>query len=549
MTSRTKIIIGIITAWMLLVSLILMGSQSIFISGFATLERDLATNSANRVYHVTLSMLNYIDLQNLDNAYWDKAYDYMHNKNPTFLADNYIPDFYTDNKINYIILLNTTGKVVWSNGFDLKQKTNAAVESEILAFFKQHAQAILDNKDHYYQVVSRPYGASGFLLLADNSLAYFALNYIKDSNDDESPVGIMIYGKKISTDYLQQLSSDLSYPISLITPTEFPQDSEVLMALRQQKNDVFADVIKEAKQSDPRAEIINDSSVFTKALNDNVFLSYKLIKDFTNKTIGMFQIEQSRKIYNQSKHSTLMSQIILFVFSMLAMLVMSALVYLFFRRQDLITSSFERFVPHQLIELLLKKNILEVGLGDNSKRSIAVMFMDIRNFTTISEGLSPQANFDFINALLKKIAPVISDNNGFIDKYIGDAVMALFPNTQSAADDAVRAAKQILVEVNQLNAAGVLHTMQPVKVGIGINTGEVMLGIIGAEGRLEGTVISDMVNTASRIQSLTKTYGCEILISEQCWKRLKQPELYTIEHVDDVLVKGKKVAVSVYAVR
>src|SRR5579872_803883 len=99
MQSRNKIILLILAFWILLVSIILLASESIFVSGFKKLEQDLATDNAHRAYHVSLSMLNYIYLQNLDNAYWDEAYKFMLNKNPDFLKKNFLPDFFIDNKI------------------------------------------------------------------------------------------------------------------------------------------------------------------------------------------------------------------------------------------------------------------------------------------------------------------------------------------------------------------------------------------------------------------------------------------------------------------
>lgn len=523
MGSRNKIIIFILLVWMLLVSLIIWGSESIFVSGSEKLEKDLARDSAHRVYHVSLSILNYMYLQNLDMAYWDEAYSYIQGKNPDFIQKNFLTDFYIDNKVNYLMLIDDQSKVVFSQGFDLNKKMEVPVEQEVLDFFKKNALEMLIQGENFYKIYPLQYGATGFVQLPDSSIAYFSLNWIKDTNDSEQPKGAMIFGKKITPDYLKTLSENLSYPVSLISIQDF-----------------------EKAHPDKKIQtvFVNDESVYSEPLNEDTLVSYELLRDFNHKPIAIFQIEQSRKIYNESRKASDSSQLILFIFSLLGALGMSVLVYLFFRKQELITRSFERFVPHQLLDLLHKKDILAIDLGDNVKKNLSVLFLDIRNFTTISEGLSSQANFDFINALLKRIAPIISSHNGFIDKYIGDAIMALFPNELTSADDAVKSAKAISEELDKLNQ----ETQFPIKVGIGINTGEAMLGIIGAKGRLEGTVISDMVNTAARIQGLTKTYQCELIISEQCYKAMQHPEAYSIHHVDDVLVKGKSVKVSIYSV-
>lgn len=525
MKSRNKIILVIIAVWAMLITLVLVASKSLFTLDFEKLERDLAADNANRVFQVSLSGLNYIYLQNLDIAHWDDAYDFMHKKNKKFIEENFRTEFYVDNKINVIIIINNKGDVVWSNGFNLYAKSDEAVPPEVLRFFQLNATAMLANKKKYYEVTAKPDGVSGFLAWPPNYIGYFTLNTIKDSSGLKAPAGIIVFGKTLTSVYLNKLSHDLGYSVQLLSLSH--------------QTEVKQSVVTELAASD---------KVYTNARNQDELLSYKLLKDFTNKPIALFRVEQSRKIYNESKRSALRGQVILFAFSLLGVLAMSVLVYLFFRKQDLLTKSFERFVPHPIIELLRKKDILEVKLGDHSKRKLSVLFMDIRNFTTISENLSSQASFDFINTLLKKIAPVVAKENGIIDKYIGDAVMAIFPKEDTSADDAVKAANMILKEVDKLNADKAFDVGQEIKVGIGINTGEAMLGIIGAEGRLECTVISDMVNTASRIQELTRTYACDILITDSCFNALKNPEYYVIQHVADVLVKGKTIETSVYSV-
>jgi class 3 adenylate cyclase len=133
---------------------------------------------------------------------------------------------------------------------------------------------------------------------------------------------------------------------------------------------------------------------------------------------------------------------------------------------------------------------------------MSILFSDIRSFTTLSESMMPDENFAFINAYLERMGPVIRDHNGFIDKYIGDAIMALFKN----ADDALRAGLAMLDTLDQFNAGRRAAGQQPIAIGIGINTGSLMLGTIGERHRMDGTVISDAVNLAARVESLTKDY-------------------------------------------
>jgi two-component system sensor histidine kinase ChiS len=174
---------------------------------------------------------------------------------------------------------------------------------------------------------------------------------------------------------------------------------------------------------------------------------------------------------------------------------------------------------------------------------MTVLFSDIRSFTSLSEGMSPRENFNFINAYLGRMSPIVKAHGGFVDKYIGDAVMALFPNSP---DDALAAAVEMQREIGRYNERRRAQGFRAIQVGIGLHHGRLMLGTIGAEERMEGTVISDAVNLASRIEDLSREYGSGILLSDAALARLTDPSRYRMRLVDRVQVKGKRNAVSVY---
>jgi class 3 adenylate cyclase len=206
--------------------------------------------------------------------------------------------------------------------------------------------------------------------------------------------------------------------------------------------------------------------------------------------------------------------------------------------------SIERFVPQAFLSIVGKPSVADVELGDNKRRTMTVLFSDIRGFTTLSEQMSPDETFAFINAYLERMGPVIRDHHGFIDKYIGDAIMALFAN----ADDALQAGLAMMAALDGFNAERRAAGREPIEIGIGINTGSLMLGTIGEKHRMDGTVISDAVNLAARIESLTKDYGAPMLISEYTYEELASPSAYAIRPVDVVVVKGKTRPVAIHAV-
>jgi PAS domain S-box-containing protein len=210
-----------------------------------------------------------------------------------------------------------------------------------------------------------------------------------------------------------------------------------------------------------------------------------------------------------------------------------------------LNEAFSRFVPSQFLQLLDKKSIVDVQLGDQVQKEMSVLFSDIRDFTTLSESLTPEDNFKFINAYLSRMEPALIENQGFIDKYIGDGIMALF---SGSADDAIKAGIAMLQRLAAYNRHRASNSYAPVKIGIGINTGSLMLGTVGGLHRMDGTVISDAVNLASRLESLTKEYGVSLLITHHTLARLQNPTEYNIRFIERVLVKGKSKAVAVFEV-
>lgn len=207
--------------------------------------------------------------------------------------------------------------------------------------------------------------------------------------------------------------------------------------------------------------------------------------------------------------------------------------------------AYARFVPTDFLNHLNRTDIRDVRLGDQIESEMSILFTDIRAFTNLSEKMSPKENFQFLNAYLKGVVPCITEHGGFVDKYIGDAIMALFAGPP---EQALQSAIRIQEEVRIFNQHRQKQSFDPIKVGIGLHHGRLMLGTIGSEDRMESTVISDAVNTASRIERLTRDFGSPILISEQFYRALKSPENYHTRLLDKMEVKGKEAPLRVYEV-
>ncbi|MCE9598874.1 MAG: adenylate/guanylate cyclase domain-containing protein [Spirochaetia bacterium] len=205
--------------------------------------------------------------------------------------------------------------------------------------------------------------------------------------------------------------------------------------------------------------------------------------------------------------------------------------------------SFSRFVPARLLEYLKAEDITHINLGDAVEKDLSILFVDIRNFTGMSEKMTVSENFRFMNAYLKRMSPVIEAHGGIVDKFIGDEIMSLFPDS---AENALKAAIEMRHELSIYNTDRRKIGYVPIDIGAGLHTGNVMLGTVGSENRINTTIIGDNVNLAARLQTLTKSFGTKIILSDFVYRKLPDTSLFCLREIDSVLVKGKEKPVVLY---
>jgi adenylate cyclase len=196
----------------------------------------------------------------------------------------------------------------------------------------------------------------------------------------------------------------------------------------------------------------------------------------------------------------------------------------------------KKFVPNEFIRLLGKETLTDVKLGDQAEKIVTVLFTDIRDFTSLSEKMTPDENFRFVSSFNERLGPVIRSHHGFINQYLGDSIMAIFPRHP---DDALNAAVGMQKAVHELNVQRQLQGLPIIRAGIGMHTGPLIMGITGDENRLDAATISDTVNTASRIESLTKYYRSPLLLSGETLRQVSDLANYHLRHLGKVQLKGK----------
>mgnify|MGYP001800246221 FL=1 len=235
-----------------------------------------------------------------------------------------------------------------------------------------------------------------------------------------------------------------------------------------------------------------------------------------------------------------------------------------------ISSAYQRFVPHAYLEFLDKESILDVKLGDHVDREMAIMFSDIRGFTSMAEGMTSREGFEFINRYLQLVSPILRGHGGIIMKYLGDGVMTVFPN---GPQDAISAAIAKLKAVRERRRKAVLEQSNAthdelnsgvsngengngnfsrgdaiIRIGIAIHCGPIMMGIIGEKDRMQGDALSDNVNLAARLEGLTKVYGASLLVSEETVNWLGSDHPFHLRFLCAAIVKGKRNVTGLYEV-
>lgn len=208
-------------------------------------------------------------------------------------------------------------------------------------------------------------------------------------------------------------------------------------------------------------------------------------------------------------------------------------------------NAFARFFPPEYLKFLNKESVTAIELGDHVSKEMAVMFSDIRMFTSLAEKMGPDETFDFINDYLQRMSPEIRAHNGFVVKFMGDGVMAIFPDQVEDAVDAAIAQFQRMREFNDS-----LHQAEKmaIDVGIGLHFGHLMLGMVGEHNRMQGDALSDTVNIAARMEGLTKLFGVSLLISEQVLNRLIHRKRYQVRFLARAIVKGRTAPIAIYEV-
>ena len=210
-----------------------------------------------------------------------------------------------------------------------------------------------------------------------------------------------------------------------------------------------------------------------------------------------------------------------------------------------LSEAYYRFVPQQFLNLLGKKSIINVQLGDQVRQDMSIFSLNIHSFYQLSVTMTPEENFNFIKSYLSWMGPIITKNNGLIDKYTGPGFLALFADQ---ADQAVQAAIKLRARLVDYNAGRHRAGYVPIDIGIGIHKGPLMLGVIGEEKRMAGTVISDNVNVATFLQLLTGKLACAVIISEETLKAMKDPQRFQYRCLGRIQLEGRDEPLVLYDV-
>ncbi|ULH28667.1 adenylate/guanylate cyclase domain-containing protein [Leptospira weilii] len=221
-------------------------------------------------------------------------------------------------------------------------------------------------------------------------------------------------------------------------------------------------------------------------------------------------------------------------------------------------NAFYRFVPVDFIRILDKESPVSISIGNNKEKSMTILSSDIRNFTNILETISPNRTIAFLNSYLSEMEKIVYEAAGFVDQYSGDALLALFADYNervekenfNSADNAVEAALKMMsvVRSKKIQKSFSIPSEWNLEIGIGINTGSLILGTVGSERRIDTNVVGDAIRLTSKLQSLTYLYQGRILISHHTYLRLHRMSEIGIRMIDSAFVKGRSQPVDIYEV-
>lgn len=207
-----------------------------------------------------------------------------------------------------------------------------------------------------------------------------------------------------------------------------------------------------------------------------------------------------------------------------------------------LNTAYQKFVPYKFLNTIGHKGILNVKLGDYNQRQMTAIFSDIRDYSTLSEKMSPKENFDFMNSYLNAVGPVVEKHDGIVMQFIGDGILSLFSDAENALNSAIET-QQL---VNEFNQKRIAENKTAIRLGFGVHTGMMILGIIGDNKRRQAGVISSEINTVSRMEGLNKLFGSTIIISENTLSNIKNLLDYNYRFLAKVQVKGQEGIISIY---
>lgn len=203
---------------------------------------------------------------------------------------------------------------------------------------------------------------------------------------------------------------------------------------------------------------------------------------------------------------------------------------------------FEKFIPEDIYKEIGFRGYERIVLGSARTKRLNVMFLDIMGFTSISEQITPERSLLLLNIYFDGIGDLIYKHGGYIDKFLGDGIMIIFE--QENSDDALSCAIEIqdFIKRFQISSIG-----KKISIGIGINAGEVIVGTIGTKRRMDATVIGDTVNTASRLEGLTRKHEKNIILSQSVVDSIANPERFSLHKIDTVTLKGREQSTKIFS--
>ncbi len=519
-SSHPKIFVRLASIWLVLFIFIFWLSSVLSHKGVHEIEVNVAKENNQRVLNMIKTNLKYIYLLNLDNAYWDDMYNYILNPRQEFIEHNLANNLFEDNRINYVVLLDSKLNIKWHKGFSLAKKINIDVPGALLDYLKLNAARLIDKRDILNNLIKDSHGYVGFYRGHNEETILLTITKVTSpSASKKTSAGYLVFAKILTPAYLEDLSKDIEHNVSIYTVKQAEKlkfGKEIIYAINHPRNNID-----------------------TRLLNEDAMASFRMIRDADFKPVSILKVSNSRELYLESLKNAQYNQIIIFFLTFLTMLFILYLTIRHFDHQKELSKVFKDFLPKDISQLFTDDEIAKLPLGHPITKEATFAEICLQR-DNISEAQLSQ--------IISELSEAIKMHNGYIERLFNGKLYAIFSKPKTMANDAIRSALIIKTYLEKQNAELVNQNQKGFTFKIVIHSGNLALSLY----RHEKPLISNPDSITSKIllemKNNTLTQHFPIIISSETLNLIKTELPFFTTVVGSISLSKPRMSMDIHAI-